>query len=297
MGTWVFMTLVVPTSAAYGKKGNFLAAYPMLFKFLLFWWCVLMSIVMAIFVGDHVLWMWKGPKWVHWYADHVFKGGEREDYWKQFVDPSTWAWSHPVLMAADVKVVELLPAPAMEKQPTEAENNEDGKEDGKEPASEPTSAEMKAQATEELSPERKARMKTLKLGPVKEGHAFLLRHKSAVPLPMKHGHEVDPETAGKFYCMRECTVAEKPADGAWRFVMRTLDTGLGYPFVPGTEEVEVLLDPPSQDGSIRCEMNCKAAMQSRLSSWWNSVQKNSTAANAQMLAAIAGEVEGAKKQD
>lgn len=297
----LLVTLVVPATAAYGKggKGNFLKAYPGFFKFLLFWWCVLMFIVMGILVGDHVLFLRKGPCWVHWYADYVFKGGEREEYWKQFVDPSSWSWTHPVLMSADIKLVETLSEPDPAAVAAAAAKNgtkeEGGEEDEEEEETTDPSAEVPAQSSDDLSEARKARIRPVPLGPMRPGLALVLRHKSSTPLPIKH--DADPETAGKFFCMRECVESEKPADGCWRFVMRTIDVGVGYPFLPGTEEVEVVLHPSGDDGSIRCEMNCKAALQSRLFAWWNNVKRNSTAGCGAMLGAIASEVEGSKKRD
>merc|ERR1712070_736805 len=69
--------------------------------------------------------------------------------------------------------------------------------------------------------------------------------------------------AGDLFCTRKCTQLETPAEDAWRLVMQTIQVGVGYPYLPDTEESELVMDAPAADGSIRCCMIGSFAVNSR----------------------------------
>lgn len=141
----LILVFVMPVIAAEGKKSKFLAAYPSVFKFVLFWWCVFVFAVMGVYILDHVLFRLYGPAKVFWDVEHVFTGSaSREQYWKQLSDPSSWSTKHPVLQSADVRMMQCAAA-----------------------------EEMEADSAEPLR-----HLRPVPLGPLKPGFGLILRYKA-----------------------------------------------------------------------------------------------------------------------
>lgn len=268
----LLLSFVLQAAAAEKKKSKFLAGYPGLMKFLMFWWTILVFIVMGIFIVDHVITQRWGPARADWSVEHVFRSSsERQAYWAQLVDPTAWSPNHPVLQSADVRLVKIEAAPpADDDQP-----QEEAKATGS------AAAEPQAEAA---AP--KTRVSPLPLGPLKPGLGLILRHKAN-----------SGPREGTFFCTRLCAELETPEDGAWRCVTRTVEAGEGYPLLPGTEETELELWPAAEDGSIRCRMTSRAAVSSRWFRWWTKLLESSQASAKLMLEAIEQEVESGKKKD
>ncbi|CAK9075989.1 unnamed protein product [Durusdinium trenchii] len=206
--------LQVLGAAAYGgkKKSKFLEAYPMVFKFLLFWWCVFVFAVMTVYIIDHLMYKRFGPAKVVWKAEHIFKGASREELWTYLANPSKWSESdHPVLQTADVSMVCDIKDP-----PSEKENEEE---------------DLAAKEEKPFEHPKKV-CQSIELGPLKKGHGMILRHKA----------DSGPQ-AGRVFCVRECSQIEEPSDGPFVLIMRTVEGGLGYPFLENTEISEVEMFP------------------------------------------------------
>lgn len=283
-----FLVLILPV-LAYGegkKKSKFLAAYPSVFKFLLFWWCIFVFAVMGVYILDHLLFRYYGPAKVIWDVEHIFKGsGSREDYWRQFADPSTWSPQHPVLQSADVRMVKCCAADS---------------EEGLQAAADAAAAAAAAAGDEvaevdEIAEALKAdageaaearHLQPVAHGPLGPGLGLILRHKAGTG-----------PREGSFFCSRECTKLEAPEGEPWRMVMRTLEGGAGYPFLPNTEETEIVMMPPAEDGSVHCRMTGMACVTSRGFRWWTNLQPLSRQGAEAMLKAIGEEVENPKKKD
>jgi len=260
----VLLSLVLQAAAA-GKKGKFLANYPMIMKFFMFWWTILVFIIMGIFIIDHVITQRWGPARADWSIEHTFRSSSaREAYWAQLVDPTAWSPEHPVLQSADVRLVRIEVS-------AEAEPARDGA----------SAAPGAAEAGGPL-----ARVSPLPLGPLRPGLGLILRHKAG-----------SGPREGSFFCMRLCAELETPEDGVWRCLTRTVEAGEGYPLLPGTEETELELWPAAEDGSIRCRMASRAAVTSRWFRWWTKLLATSQESAKVMLEAIEREVESGKKKD
>lgn len=276
----LLLSLAPPVLAAYGsgKKSKFMAAYPAIFKFCLFWWCVFVFVVMFFYISDHLLWRKFGAAKVAWSAERAFKAasGGREEYWAQLVDPTRWAPNHPVLQSADIRMVRCGD--------DDADKSRGGSEDAKD--DEPLPNPHATVADEGLAVPS-AKLRPVELQPLAVGLGFILRHKPA---------EVGPRT-GSFFCTRKCTLLETPTEGKWRMVMRTIEAGNGYPFQPDSEVAEVEMDPPAEDGSVRCAITGSAETNSRIFRWWNGLEPNSRAASEDMLEVIENLVLHAKKRD
>ncbi|CAE7523446.1 unnamed protein product [Symbiodinium natans] len=238
----------------------------MVFKFCLFWWCVFVFAVMAVYIADHLLYRKFGPAKVVWKADHSFKGASREEFWAQFTDPSRWSPEHPVLQTADVSMVLCEQSGSQEKSSPEAEAED--------------VAEDVAEEVPFANPKRK--LEAVQLGPLKPGLGMVLRHKA------------ESESSGSFFCTRECKQLEEPVEGPFRLVMQTLEAGLGYPFLDDSEISEVEIFPPSEDGTIRCKMTGVAEVTSRIFRWWSGLQKDSQEAAAAFMQSIQNEVAAPK---
>merc|ERR1719203_940412 len=80
----------------------------MLFKFLLFWWCVCVFAIMGVYILDNLMTRKFGSAKVNWSIDYTFKGGStsRQQFWAQLVDPSAWSMKHPMLQTADIRMVD-----------------------------------------------------------------------------------------------------------------------------------------------------------------------------------------------
>mmetsp|Transcript_93397 Transcript_93397/g.268943 ORF Transcript_93397/g.268943 Transcript_93397/m.268943 type:complete len:289 (-) Transcript_93397:77-943(-) len=269
--------LAVPALGAYGygsgKKSKFLEAYPMIFKFFLFWWCVIVFIVMGVYILDFLMSKRYGSAKVEFVVEHKFKpgiAGGRKALWEQLADPTKWSPRHPVIASADLRMVRC----------TAAEESANG--DGK---TEPPKPQPNAALGDEATPS--TRLEPVELRPLQEGLGFILRHKSDDPGPR----------AGTFYCTRECTKLEQPSEGLWRLGMRTVEVGNGYQFDADSEESEVQLHPPAKDGSMLCVVCGTARCRSRLFRWWNQLQANSRVGAEAMLQAIEDELLASKKND
>jgi len=269
---------------AYGgkKKGKFMAHIPGFIKFLMFWWCVIVTIILLVYIVDRMMYRWKGPALIEWTIDHVFDGkGKREDYWAQFVNPTKWGPTHPILASADVRMVQMTQEKAIKDSGT-ANGEKDGKEkkpkdDGRLKVSDKDQAEDE----EEFSPG----VKPVPLKALDTGFGFMLRHKKGTP------HE------RMLFCTRECTEMSTPKDGTWRFAMRTIEVGLANFFLAGTEETDLEMLPADEHGKIWCQMHGKAACESRFQRWWLGLRKQSMLGAEGMMDAIAEEVgrKGKKK--
>ncbi|CAE7603028.1 fbxl-1 [Symbiodinium sp. KB8] len=224
----------------------------MVFKFCLFWWCVFVFAVMAVYIADHLLYRKFGAAKVVWKAEHFFKGASREEFWAQFADPSRWSPEHPVFQTADVSMIRC-------------ESKELQEED--------------AAPSQDEAPFANPRKKceAVKLGALKVGLGMVLRHKA------------DSANAGSFFCTRECTELEEPLEGSFRLVMQTVEAGLGYPFMEDSEISEVEIFPPSADGTIRCKMIGVAEVTSRIFRWWSGLQRDSQEAAIAFLQSIENE--------
>eukprot|EP00928_Gymnodinium_smaydae_P026035 TRINITY_DN20554_c0_g2_i1.p1 TRINITY_DN20554_c0_g2~~TRINITY_DN20554_c0_g2_i1.p1 ORF type:complete len:326 (-),score=73.45 TRINITY_DN20554_c0_g2_i1:1088-1921(-) len=260
---------VLPVLAMAGRRKDvsetFLEAYPAIFKFCLFWWCVFVVAVMAVYISDHLFTKYFGPARVDYSVSLELRGSsDREAYWAQLVDPSKWSPSHPVLASANVRMVECTAKGKDAAKGAAKEEPAEGEEEG------PSKA-----------------LRPVALGPLRVGLGLTLRHKD----------NAGDARAGSFFCTRECTVLEKPKDGPWRLEMRTIEVGAGYPYLRDTEESVVEVWPASEDGSVRCELSGGAATSSRVFRWWSGLQRATIASAEGLLLAIDEELGKAKKKD
>lgn len=274
--------LLVCETEAYGgkKKGKFMAHVPGFIKFLMFWWCVIVSVVLLMYIVDRLLLRWKGPAFVDWTIDHVFDGGgKREDYWAQFVNPTKWAPSHPILLSADVRMVQMTQESYKDQSASSVKKDKKKPKGGDDKQAVPDDGQGEA---EELNPG----LKPVPLKALELGYGFILRHKEG-----SGAHEK------KHFCTRECTEMSTPKDGAWRFAMRTVEVGPAHFFMAGTEETELDMLPKDDDGKIWCQMRGKAACESRFQRWWMGLRRNSMLGAEDMMDAIGQEVtrKGKKK--
>ncbi|CAE8618657.1 unnamed protein product [Polarella glacialis] len=270
----VLLLSFVTSADAYGgkKKSKFMAAYPFLFKFFLFWWCVFVFGVMFVYISDHLMFRKFGPAKVRWSAEHVFKGSaSRETYWSQVADPSKWSMQHPILQTADIRMVKCT---APEKKPEKPEKKEE------------TTEEEEEAKVETVEGEPLAKLEPIPMGPLKAGLGMIFRHKA------------DSEVrAGSFFCTRECSELEAPSSGPWRLVMRTVETGAGYPFLANTEVSQVEMWPAAEDGSIRCKLTGSADLTSRVFRWWAGLQSGSMKSAEMYLQSVEELVGASKKKD
>lgn len=259
----LLLQAALPTLAYEGqKRAKFLGAYPTIFKFCLFWWCVFVFFIMAIYIADHLMFRKFGPARVNWKAERQLRGtASREEYWAQLADPSKWSSQHVILQSADVSMVNCKSSDASASAPTKSAEDEDEDVD-------------EASVSAEVDPEE--RLQAVELGPLKPGLGMILRHKAD-----------SGARAGSFFCTREVTNLEQDAsDGPWLLVMKTVDAGAGYPFLSNTEISEVEMFPAAEDGTIRCKMVGTADVTSRVFRWWTSLQKTSQEAAFAFLESI-----------
>lgn len=288
----LFLSLISPAMAAYGsgKKSKFLAAYPILFKFFLFWWCIFVFVVMGIYILDHLMFRRFGPAKVAFSAERIFKSspsGGREAFWAQLADPTAWSMNHPVLQTADIRMVRCGGRNG-DSAGAGGTANGDADSDTKAAAGESSDTETTARTeADSEGPAPSTKLQPISLQPLSVGLGFILRHKESDGGPR----------AGSFFCTRECTTLDKPAEGTWRMIMRTVEVGNGYPFNPETEETEVEMDAPGEDGSVRCVVTGFAAVNSRIFRWWNGLELNARLGAETLLEAVESEVLSAKKKD
>jgi len=194
---------------------------------------------------------------------------DRNAYWAQVADPSAWKPTHPVLQSANVRMVEYLNGEG-----TSGTENVDSNATNSEGGSSSVSARQAAKVS-----------KPIDLGPFKLGRGLVLRHKEGTGF------------AGDVFCTRECIELDMPKEGSWRIMMRTTDIGVGYPFLPNTEESVVAMLPAEKDGSIQCILTINAFCSSRFFRWWYGLKKNSIDGAELLLDGIAEEVGRSKKKD
>lgn len=276
----VLQQLMVPALAAkVTKKEKFLAAYPVLFKFCLFWWCVIVFAIMSVYIIDHLLTKYYGPAKVDVSVERrLITVAGREAYWAQLVDPTVWSKeTHPVMQSAAVNMVKVV-APAPE---SDAVVDNVASSGGSSSSGTPTPDGPLY--WEDNQP--KAKTEPVKWGPLQPGLALMLRHKEG------------DERAGNFFCTRECIELETPKAGPWRLKMRTVDVGGGYPFVPKSEESVVEVWAPEDDGGLKIKLRVTAGCSSRFFRWWSGLQKGSEEGADALLVGIVEEVERSKKKD
>lgn len=260
--TLALLLLQVPLAEA--KKGKFMANYPGIIKFLLFWWCAFVFVVMAIYVIDYLLFKFLGPAKVVYSTERSFASSDREACWKQFVDPSAWSpEKHPIAQTADIRMVKWLEQDRQKPRPAE-------------------DIDPKILQSEEIS----SRLEGVPFGRLKPGLGLELRHKAGtVP------------RAGTIFCARECVKLEEPADGPWCLELLTTEAGGGYPFLERTETSRVELWPPGEDGRIRCRVSGEASVMSRVFRWWSGLQWDAQTGSEFLLQTIADQVAAPKKLD
>ena len=95
------------------KKTKFLAAVPMILKFFMFWWCVLLFIGACLVILDHIFlrFISHGHP-VFWTAKHEFNLKEtaipslaayRDELWSMLVEVPRWNQNtHPTLLQAEI---------------------------------------------------------------------------------------------------------------------------------------------------------------------------------------------------
>jgi len=266
----IILVLADSADAAYGSGGKkkFMAAYPVLFKFFLFWWCVFVFAVMGVYIIDQLMYRkWGGAK-VQWSVEHVFQGGVkggRETFWKQFADPSTWSANHPLLRSADIKMATC----------------------GEEGAAAIAAAKEAIAKDPELDDGvLDTKLKYLdSLKPLAEGLGVIMRHKE----------NVGPNPGG-FFCTRECIRLDKPKEGPWEMAFQTLEAGPGYPYTAGDETTVIEMHPAAEDGSVRCVMTGSSTVTSRIFRWWSALAPTAKAGAIGMLQAVEEEVLASKKE-
>eukprot|EP00490_Sorites_sp_Unknown_P013786 CAMPEP_0114674000 /NCGR_PEP_ID=MMETSP0191-20121206/45631_1 /TAXON_ID=126664 /ORGANISM="Sorites sp." /LENGTH=212 /DNA_ID=CAMNT_0001940227 /DNA_START=250 /DNA_END=888 /DNA_ORIENTATION=+ len=200
-------------------------------------------------------------------------GATREELWAQLADPSKWSQDHPVLQTADISLVSNMhdPPTTSDKEANEADDILRAKESQDNSGN---SENSEAHFGENAFETTKKRCQPIQLGPLKKGHGMLLRHKA----------DSGPQ-AGRVFCLRECSQIEEPVEGPFLLVMKTIEGGLGYPFLENTEISEVEMFP-SEDGIVRCKMTGMADVTSRIFRWWTGLQKDSQASAVAFLESI-----------
>jgi len=259
------LALLVHVAMAEKPKRKFMANYPGIFKFFLFWWTIVVFVVMGVYIFDTLLTRWFGPARVDWVVEHRFPKADpgREGYWDQLANPSKWSATHPVLQGADISMVELEPQENRQALSEEEERLRAG----------------------EVQPEPRLKSTAVDLQAMKPGLGLLLRHK-------KEGYS----PAGSFFCIRECTTLETGGD-VWRLITQTVDVGGGYPFHEGSEVTELQMWPPTEDGTIACKMTSCATVSSRFFRWWTGLLSASISSGVAFCEAIEQEVKTTTKKD
>lgn len=253
------------------KEKNFLDMYPQIFKFCLFWWCFFVFVVMAIYIIDSLLTKYSGPALVNWKVDHTFRGvDDRQAYWAQLADPSSWSPEHPVLASADIRMVSI------------AKTDKDAAKVDKEDADTDDATSNANAADSDAARKPSVQVKPIELQRLKVGLGMMLRHKVG-------------DNAGSLFCTRACTALDE-GEETWRMTMETVECGAGYPFLEGSEESVVEMHLPQDDGTMLCTMSGCAAVSSRFFRWWSGLRSASEVAAISTLDAIDENMQRAKKQ-
>eukprot|EP00746_Dinoflagellata_sp_MGD_P002205 gnl/MRDRNA2_/MRDRNA2_104264_c0_seq1.p1 gnl/MRDRNA2_/MRDRNA2_104264_c0~~gnl/MRDRNA2_/MRDRNA2_104264_c0_seq1.p1 ORF type:complete len:265 (+),score=58.94 gnl/MRDRNA2_/MRDRNA2_104264_c0_seq1:58-852(+) len=113
-------------------------------------------------------------------------------------------------------------------------------------------------------------LKSVDLCALKEGLSIVMRHKS----------DAGPRSS-ELFCTRRCVGLEKPKEGTWKLSLKTTQVGAGYPYVEGSEETVLSLQ--SKDGKLRCSMETKCLVESRLRSWWRNLPRQGRNAALEMF--------------
>jgi len=248
------------------KKSKFMAVYPSIFKFVLFWWCIIVFSIMSAYIIDNLLFRKFGAAKVQWSVEHVFKAakGGRETFWAQLADPSIWAPSHPILLSADIKMAKC----------------------GEEAAKLIAAAEAAKEKDESEAMPDTSLWTMDGLKPLAEGIGIIMRHKE----------NFEPNSGG-FFCTRECVQLTKPKAEAWEVAFKTIEIGSGYPYAAGAETTMIELHPEAEDGSLRCVMSGSAEVKSRIHRWWTALEAQAKVGAVGMMEAIEQEVHANKKKD
>lgn len=258
-----------------------LEAYPVIIKFVMFWWCVAVFGIMSVFILDHFVTKLRGPAAISWSTKFVFDGrASREAYWSEFANPGAWSTSHPIVATADVRMVQVssasdgsTSAPAASSAPVASGTDQEAESES-------------LNADDGEPPEPSERLKPIDMKPLAPGLGMIMRHKSG-----------SGPREGLFFCARECTSLETPEAGPWHIQTRTIEVGAGYPFLVDSEVSDVILQPPGENGSIACEMRGTGAVTSRLWCWWMCLEKVSIEAAEAMMQSINDELGRSKKDD
>jgi len=181
----------------------------MIVKAGLFWWCIFVFVVVAYFIVE-VLWVrYKGTAVVQWGLTFDFDGtATRKVYWEQFVEPSKWSQSHPVVQSAVISMVQNVLA----------ENSGQHEKDGEEAAK----VTCETNPNEEQTSDPLLGLKVVPFGPMAVNRGLTLR--------VRNG-----DMEGSFFCARLCTEISTPDEGPWTYTMKTVSTGPAYPYLSGTE--------------------------------------------------------------
>jgi len=274
----IIVILLLPVLVEAKKKSKFLAGYPSIFKFLLFWWCVIVFAIMFVYIVDQLFYKFRGPCRIDFDVECKFRGvADRLVYWEQVMDPTKWKETHPILQSADVRLVECT---GLETKDTD----EAAGQSASEAETDTAGTRQPDDAVQNVGDPPNTKLTPVPLGPLKEGLGLILRHKTG-----------SGPREGTFFCTRKCIQLDMPKEGDWRLVMRTVEVGGGYPFLPDTEQSELIMSPPAEDGSITCQMYGYASVSSRFFGWWTGLRKASEQGAAMMLEAIGEEIERGKK--
>lgn len=267
---FIFLSLLCVAAAEEKKKSKFLEPFPMIVKAGLFWWCIFVFVVVAYFIVE-VLWVrYKGTAVVQWGLTFDFDGtATRKVYWEQFVEPSKWSQSHPVVQSAVISMVQNVLA----------ENSGQREKDGEEAAK----VTCETNPNEEQTSDPLLGLKVVPFGPMAVNRGLTLR--------VRNG-----DMEGSFFCARLCTEISTPDEGPWTYTMKTVSTGPAYPYLSGTETSTMKMWP-EEGGKVHCEWEGRAEVASRFYRWWQGLDNAAHEGAKAVMEAINDEVRRSKKHD
>lgn len=235
-------------------------------RFLLFWWCAVLGVIAFAFLLDHVIHRSYGKTTYKWTVKRKLDAAPgREAYWNQFVDPTKWKSTHPIVCSADMAMVRV----------------------SREPRTDGAAAPNRSDDDEFVTTLDGVHVSELtKLQPLKPSLGIMMRHKKSTE-----------RLGGHLYCTRECTKLEKAGnDDSWGMAMRTVQVGTGFHIKVGTETTELEL-APAKKGKITCYMHGEAEATTRFWCWWQGLRRSSIEGAEAYLDAISQEVCGSKKNN